>query len=282
MNTFDDDIKKALDRGADTLVTLGGVQSNHCRATAAIGARLGLRVRLILRSNKATPPMDGNLFLDQLFGAVVSYHTPAEFDNDLQQLVDQILDEERDAGRTPYFCPVGASVPHGCWGYIRCLSELAQQLGPTNLVDVFCATGSGGTQVGLMLGKALLHCDSWNVVGIPIADSLPHFHRELRKLERETVQEFGLEVSEDATPIHLIDGFIGEGYAIPYPEAVETIGVLARHEGLLLDPSYTSKAMTGMLSVIRDGKLRPGAIPVFVHSGGVFGLMARRDLFPDL
>ena len=135
----------ALQRGADTLVTHGGVQSNHCRATAAVGARLGLRVRLILRANELSPAVDGNLFLDHLFGAVVSYHDPKEYNDQLHHLVDTVLDEERASGRTPYFFPVGASVPLGCWGYVRCLSELVQQIGRANPVDIFCATSSCGT-----------------------------------------------------------------------------------------------------------------------------------------
>jgi D-cysteine desulfhydrase len=272
-------VADALARGADTLVTHGGAQSNHCRAAAAIGAKLGLRVRLILRSHEISKPGDGNLFLDHLFGADISCLDPDEYAQNLKQHLDQVLDLERTAHRSPYFFPVGASVPLGCWGYIRCMHELVQQLGRSNRIDLFCATSSGGTQVGLMLGKALFQCDAWNVIGIPVSDSIPYFRQALRKLERETVQDFGLNITETETPIQLLDGFIGEGYAIPFPEAVDTIHQLATREGILLDPSYTAKALTGMLSFIRDGALRPDATPVFLHTGGVFGLMARRDLF---
>ena len=103
--------------------------------------------------------------------------------------------------------------------------------------------------------------------------------KELRDLERATTRQFQLNLDESQTPIDLIDGFIGEGYAIPYPEAVATTKTLARREGVLLDPTYTAKAMTGTIATIRSGGLRPGAIPVFIHTGGVFGLFARRDLF---
>lgn len=269
----------AREQGADTLVTHGGVQSNHCRATAAIGARLGLRVRLILRSPHADPTKDGNLFLDHLFNAQISYHSPDEYTRQLPQVVAAALAEERGKGYSPYFFPVGASTPLGCWGYVRCLGELADQLDRQNPVDIFCATSSGGTQVGLMLGKALHKLEHWKVIGIPVSDSLAYFQRELRKLERDVVRAYGLELTEQASPIHLVDGFIGEGYAIPYPDAVETIRSMARLEGILLDPSYTAKALTGMLSLIRNGGLREGATPVFIHSGGGFGLFARRDLF---
>ena len=274
-------VADAVARGADVLVTHGGYQSNHCRATAAIGARLGLRVRLILRAPAETtnPPLDGNLFLDHLFGADVSLHPPDEYAQRKRELTDAAMNSERTAGRTPYFFPVGASIPLGCWGYVRCVAELAEQLGRDTPVDLFSSVSSGGTHVGLMLGRALLKLDRWKVIGVPVSDSVEFFQRDLRELERKTVASYGLEVAETDTPIHLIGGFIGEGYAIPYPAAIETIRLLARREGILLDPTYTAKGMTGMLEAIRSGGVRPGAVPVFVHTGGAFGLMARRDLF---
>ncbi len=269
-------VADAIAGGADTLVTHGGFQSNHCRATAAIGARLGLRVRLILRSDDDEPPSDGNLFLDQLFGAACSFHPPSTYNSQLDNLVESTLAEEKQTGRVPYFFPVGASVPLGCWGYIRCFAELVEQLGRDTPVDVYVATSSGGTQVGLMLGRALFNCEKWCIRGIPVSDSVEYFHTSLRELERQTVEQFKLSITPEQTPIELVDGFIGEGYAIPYPAAVESIRLLGRSEAIVLDPSYTSKAMTGMLSELpqRDSS----RVPVFLHTGGSFGLFARRDL----
>jgi D-cysteine desulfhydrase len=272
-------IADAVARGADTLVTHGGFQSNHCRATAAIGARLGLKVRLILRSAKPDPQREGNLFLDHLFGAEISLHPVDEYTARRKELIDAAMAAERSAGRTPYFFPVGASVPLGCWGYIRCASELIEQLGRETQVDLFSAISSAGTHVGLMLGKALFGLDKWRVVGVPVSDSVAFFQQDLRELERKTVALFGLDVTEAQTPIELIDGFIGEGYAIPYPAAIETIRLVARKEGIGLDPTYTAKAMTGTIEAIKGGGVRPGAVPVFIHTGGLFGLMAKRDLF---
>ena len=157
--------------------------------------------------------------------------------------------------------------------------ELADQLGPESPVDLYCATGSSGTQAGLMLGKALFRCDNWMVTGVPVCDDVGYFQREIRQLERATVSEFGLDVREEMTPINLLDGFIGPGYGIPYAEAIAVIRDCARYAGLLLDPVYTSKAMAGMLANIRSGSARRESIPVFVHTGGVFGLMARAELF---
>jgi D-cysteine desulfhydrase len=270
-------VADAIAQGADTLITHGGAQSNHCRATAAMGARLGLRVRLILRSAEANPENDGNLFLDNLFCAECSFHTQEEYSNKLDDLVREATEHEHSAGHIPYFFPVGASIPLGCWGYIRCVAELVEQLGRKTPVDLYCATSSGGTQAGLILGRALLSCSNWSIRGVPVSDSSQYFRDKLRSLMNETIKQFQLDLSESDTPIELIDGFIGEGYAIPYPEAVETIRLLGRTEGLVLDPSYTSKAMTGMLDNLASrGQDR---VPVFLHTGGAFGLFARRDLF---
>jgi D-cysteine desulfhydrase len=269
-------VADALVQGADTLVTHGGVQSNHCRATAALGARLGLRTRLILRAADPNPEQDGNLFLDQLFGAECSYHAPDEYNNKLQGLVEATMEQETAAGGRPYFFPVGASVPLGCWGYIRCVAELVEQLGRDRPVDLYCATSSGGTQVGLMVGQALFQCENWSVRGVPVSDSAAYFRNKLRELARETVEQYQLKLTSADMPIELVDGYIGEGYAIPYPAAVDTIRLVGRCEGLVLDPSYTSKAMTGMFA---DLASRPSErIPVFVHTGGAFGLFASRDL----
>jgi D-cysteine desulfhydrase len=189
------------------------------------------------------------------------------------------MSAERRNGRTPYFFPVGASIPLGCWGYARCVHEMVEQLGAQTKVDVFSAVSSAGTHAGLMLGKALVHLENWRMVGVPVSDSIEYFQREIRDLLDRTVRDFDLDVVAANMPLDLLDGFIGEGYAIPYPQAVETIELMARSEGIVLDPTYTAKAMTGMLAAIRRGEVREGAVPVFVHTGGAFGLFARRDLF---
>lgn len=272
-------VARALEDGADTLVTLGGVQSNHCRATAAVAAQLGLGCRLLLRSDDPSPCLDGNLLLDELFGAEISFHPSAEFNGRRNAIVHSAIGELNRSGRTPYFVDMGASVPYGNWGFIRCVGELVEELGAETPVDVYCATGSGGTQAGLILGKALFDCQTWNVFGVPVCDSVEYFQKSIRRLERETVATFGLEIDESATPIHLLDGFKGAGYGIPSPEAIDLIGICARYAGMLLDPVYTSKALAGMLASIRENGLRPEAVPIFIHTGGVFGLIARRDVF---
>src|SRR5436305_636613 len=116
-------VADAIAKGCDALVTHGGFQSNHCRATAAIGARLRLRVRLLLRSADPNPANDGNLFLDRVFGADISFHSVQEYNTRLREIVHDAMEAEKRAGRKPYFFPVGASIPLGCWGYARCFAE---------------------------------------------------------------------------------------------------------------------------------------------------------------
>jgi D-cysteine desulfhydrase len=271
-------VADALEQGADTLVTNGGYQSNHCRATAAIGARLGLRVRLILRSPQPNPATDGNLFLDRLFGAEISFHAPDEYNARRSELIDSAMQSEREAGRKPYFFPVGGSVPLGSWGYIRCIRELLDQIGRDAKIDLFIPLSSSGTVAGAIVGRALFECTTWRIVGVPVSDSLEFFRNDVRQLIAATVERFDLGLSEAQTPIELLDGCIGQGYAIPSPAGLDALRMLAGLEGILLDPSYTSKAMGGMIQAIRSGGIRSGAVPMFLHTGGVFGLMAARDV----
>jgi D-cysteine desulfhydrase len=130
------------------------------------------------------------------------------------------------------------------------------------------------------VGKAVFRLDNWRVVGIPVSDSVEYFRQEVRSLADKTAEEYGLDaLTRERIEIELIDGFIGEGYAIPYDQCIDTIKIMARREGVIMDPTYTGKGMTGMLETIRKGGIREGAVPLFIHTGGAFGLLARKDLF---
>lgn len=271
----------ALNRGADMLVTMGGAQSNHCRATASIAARLGLHCRLILRGRDPLsdePPQagQGNLLLDELFGAEVSFHSPAEYSGDRSAMLDRVNAEVRAAGRTPYFFPTGGSVELGSWGYVRCVFELAEQLKGAKVdgpVDLFCGVGSCGTHAGLIVGRALAQLDHWRIVGVPIAATAMYMADETRLLVDQTSELFGLGLSDADTAVEVLDGFVGKGYAIPSPEGTAAIRDAARSEGLILDPSYTGKTLAGVLYAIETGFVRNEATTVFLHSGGSFGLL---------
>jgi D-cysteine desulfhydrase len=273
----------AINSGCNAVVTHGGYQSNHCRATAAACARLGLRCRLILRApsnNAADLNVNGNLLLDYLFGADVEMHPPEVYNGQRQALIDSAMERLRQGGKKPYFFPVGASVPLGCWGYVRCLAELAEQLGRERDVVVYTAVSSSGTHAGLILGQALLGLRRYKIVGIPVSDSVEFFQQDIRKLVDATIAQFGLGLTAGDTPIHLLEGYIGGGYAIPTERSLQALGLLAQNEAILLDPTYTSKAMAGVLDQLQllAQQTNPPT-PVFIHTGGAFGLLARTELF---
>jgi D-cysteine desulfhydrase len=146
-------------------------------------------------------------------------------------------------------------------------------------LDLFIPVSSAGTYAGCVLGKALLKLDAWRFIGVPVSDSVPYFQKDVRALLDATVETFNLDLTPGQLPLEIIDGYIGEGYAIPYPESLQTLRDAARLEGLVLDPTYTSKALWGTLDSIAKGRVRKGSTPMFLHTGGSFGLMARRDLF---
>ncbi len=267
--------------GADTLVTMGGVQSNHCRATAAVAARLGLKSRLVLRGadpREQEPPMawGGNLLLDELFGGEVSFHDAKEYNGDREAMLMRVLGGVKQAGGVPYFFGTGGSVSLGSWGYVRCVYELAAQLdtaGWSGPVDLFCCVGSCGTHAGCVVGRALAGLADWRVVGVPVAGTAKTMSDGTRELVDETSAEFELGLTETDTPVEVLDGFVGPGYSIPTPQGDAAVRDAAATEGLVLDPTYTGKTMAGVLHAMSTGFVRDGAAVVFLHSGGAFGLM---------
>ncbi len=270
----------ALRDGCDTLVTEGTPQSNHCRATAAVCARLGLHCKLLLRPAPPPGPPQGNHLLDLLLGAETQQFPRPQFDEQRQQIVAVALESLRAAGRRPRWTPMGASEPLGCWGYISAAAELAEQLAGAGLreVDVVTACSSAGTYTGLLLGRllhGLQHVTAW---AVPVSDDLAHFRREIPRLAQATIAQFALPIAFDEADVRLIDGGVGEGYARPMPAANETLRLLARTEGILLDPVYTAKAFHCLLREVEAGRLGRSRPVVFLHTGGIFSDFAWPDV----
>ncbi|MEZ5529087.1 MAG: D-cysteine desulfhydrase family protein [Porticoccaceae bacterium] len=268
-------LAQAMAEGADTLITCGGLQSNHCRATAILGAQLGLKVHLILRGD-APDQLDGNLLLDSLAGAEISCYPLSQYRH-LPELFEQCSDHYRQQGRKPFLIPTGASDGIGAWGYINATMELAQQL-KAQSVDpsaIICASGSGGTQAGLTLGCALTGLNI-PVIGFAVCDDAAYFQAKVREDMRDWHQRYQQSLDVDALDIHVNDSHIGPGYAKATPEVFATICRLAALEGLILDPVYSGKAFHGMLQEIATGQLQKAKEVVFVHTGGLFGLFAQR------
>ena len=268
-------LAEAQAQGADTLITCGGLQSNHCRATALLAAELGFGCELVLRGDKPTVA-DGNLLLSQLAGASIGYHPVRKFQHHLPQLLQDAAERQRAARRTPYVIPTGASDGVGVWGYIAAAEELAGQFAEHGITEplVVCAAGSGGTLAGLAAGLSLF-CPGAQVLGVAVCDDAEYFYRRVHEDLTECRARYPQADLPAPTNFSLVDDYIGPGYAQAYPEVFETIASVARSSGMVLDPVYTAKAFYGMLAELRLGQVAARDL-VFVHTGGVFGVYPER------
>jgi len=270
-------LAQAIEKGADTIITCGGVQSNHCRATAILGAQLGLKVHLILRGEEPEGQSSGNLFLDQLAGATISHYPVAEYKK-LPALFRQWEQHYSALGNTPFSIPTGASNGTGAWGYVVCAKELADdfqehQISPSLIA---CATGSGGTQAGLTLGAELFHLAA-PVLGIAVCDDEAYFQNKVREDMQAWKTEYQQPLDITELDIHINAEHIGPGYAKATPEVFDTIRSLAKMEGLILDPAYSGKAFHGLIHELKAERYNNAQDIVFIHTGGLFGLFAQRD-----
>jgi len=264
---------EALATGCDTVVTAGGAQSNHCRATAAVAARLGLRCILLLRTADPAkpPPPEGNILLDRLLGAEIRWITPEQYRRRMEIFL-RVASEEQAAGHKCYVIPEGGSNALGAFGYVRCAEELASQLPPGNITLVY-ACGSGGTGAGLIMGAKLFDLPC-RVVGINVCDDRQYFVRTISEIVEQAKSAYGLKFQFSRDEVEIIDGYVGKGYAQTRPEELTLIRDVARTEGLVLDPVYTGKAFYGLVQELRRHRDSMGQRVVFVHTGGVFGLFA--------
>lgn len=263
----------AQDHGADVVITCGGEQSNHARATAMAAARLGLASVLILRTDDpARPPAaTGNILLDRLAGAELRWISRPDWAR-RGELLSAEADRQRAAGRTPYVIPEGGSNAMGSWGYADCARELAADLAalPARPTTVIYACGSGGTGAGLILG-AQLHGLPAKVAGVNVCDDRAYFVAAISRITDEFTSRWPVATVRPAD-IELVDGHVGLGYARSRPEELRTLRDLARREGIVLDPVYTGKAWHGVVTELARDRGRFGARIVFLHTGGVFGL----------
>ncbi|WP_342752227.1 D-cysteine desulfhydrase family protein [Agarilytica rhodophyticola] len=276
-------------KGCDTVLTCGGMQSNHCRATAAVAARLGLKCHLILRGPKSqsdsqavhdvqsctAKQYQGNLLLDDLCGAEVSVYPPTYYFARMNEIFDEHVKRYQASGHTCYTIPTGGSNGVGLWGYIEAARELVDDFSRSAVSpsSVVCATGSAGTQGGLSLGFQLLD-HPMNVIGMAVCDSVEYFDSKIREDVKEWQTLYMPNEPDVAATmnIHTLDRYIGPGYAMGYPELFECIRWLAKNEGVVLDPVYTGKAFYGLTQEIKRGRFDGQSDVVFVHTGGIYGI----------
>jgi D-cysteine desulfhydrase len=269
-------LAEAEAQGADTLVTCGGLQSNHCRATALVAARRGLASLLFLRTADPAqaPAPEGNVLLDRLAGAELRLITPEQY-RARHAVMAGALPELRAAGRSGYVIPEGGSSALGSLGYALCVSELCAQLDPGPLTMV-CAVGSGGTLAGLALGAALSR-RPWRVCGFAVCDDSAYFTAFARAILEEAGRLPGLAAAARAAAslFEVRDGYVGRGYGLARPEELALLRDACRLEGLVLDPVYTGKALYGLVSELRKDVSTFGPRVLFLHTGGIFGTMHR-------
>jgi D-cysteine desulfhydrase len=267
-------VREALDEGADTLVTCGGIQSNHCRTTAAVARRLGLCVVLCLRGQEPGT-REGNYLLDRLLGAEVRWLNPAEYANH-EAILTGVAAELAHSGRRPFVIAEGASMPTAIWGYVEACREIAEQEPSLGIrFDAIVApVGSGGTAAGLELGARVcgLRAKVW---GIPVCDDEAYFRRRIAAITDEATDRFRLPVRLDPDDLGLIDGYVGGGYGINGPEELALLVDLARTEGVVLDPVYGAKAFLGLRQELAAGRFPGAQHLLYVHTGGIFGVFPK-------
>jgi len=266
---------EAKAQGCNQIITCGGLQSNHCRATALLGARLGFKVVLVLRG-EPEGAAQGNLLLDTVAGAEIRTYPIKQYQHSLDQLLSQAKQDGVRAGYTPYVIPTGASDEVGVWGYVAASAELVQDFATADINPdaLVVATGSGGTQAGLTAGLPMAG-SSLPVWGFAVCDDAAWFRDKVRSDLQAWQKRYRVDLDIDALRINVDDRYIGPGYARATPAVFETIALVARTEGLVLDPVYTGKAFHGLLQECREGRFKQAANVVFVHTGGSYGLMAQ-------
>jgi len=274
----------ALGKGATCLVTCGGVQSNHCRATAALAARLGLRCVLLLRGEEPAEARS-NFLLDKLFGAEIFYLTNEQYYEGMGELTLMIESQVRAQGGKSYFIPEGGSNGLGCFGYAEAFAEIERQrheISAPAFDTIVAAHGSGGTQAGLVLGKLLSGSLETRVVGVNVCYEAKESFKRVKDALWSAIQQHKLPFSFLTEDIEILDGYLGRGYAQSSPAELEFLAKVARLEGMLVDPVYTGKALFGLYQELKKDREKFGSRVLFIHTGGGFGLFRLEAEWKDV
>lgn len=274
-------VADALAQGADTLITCGAVQSNHCRLTLAAAVKEGLKCRLVLEERvpgSYKPQGSGNNFLFHLLGVEAVKVVPGG--SDMLKEMEAVAAEVAAMGRKAYVIPGGGSNEIGATGYVACAEEiLAQSFDKGISFDYIVTTsGSAGTHAGLLTG---FFGNNTNipVIGINISRKKDVQTELVYNLAQATAKRVGLRQPIPREAVNCIDEYVGPGYSLPTAEMVEAVEMVARFEGILLDPVYTGKAMAGLIGLIRKGYFRKSDKVLFVHTGGSPALFAYAETF---
>jgi len=281
---------EALAEHADTVVTIGGVQSNHCRQTAAAAARLGLRCELLLphlsRFGGANYQRGGNVLLDRLFGATLHL---LDADAVIADRTREVLDAIRARGEKSYFIPAGGSTALGALGYVDAAIEVADQAREQGIAfdHIFVTTGSCTTHAGLAVGLSALR-QAGQLERLPNLQGVSVYHRReaalgtVRQKARETAALLNLVDPNLESSVQVTDEYLGGGYGEPTDAMLEAVSLVARLEGLLVDPVYTGKTLSGLIDGIRQGRFTASDQVLFWHTGGTPALFAYDEALAPL
>lgn len=274
-------LAQAVKQKADCLITCGGEQSNHARATAALAARLNLKPYLVLASENK-PKIDGNLFLCKILGAQIKYISDDDYYNGRDWIMQEMAGELKKSGHKPYIIPEGASNPLGTWGYVKAGQEIKNQIDKKKLkIDrIALASSSGGTYAGLFVYSKLTGWDV-KITGFNVNHTNDVVAGRIWDLVEKIKKEFNLNFKADKEEIQIIDGYVGAGYAKTTDRECQFFKSVASNTGLILDPVYTGKAMFGLIDQIKNKNISEKEKILFLHTGGTFGLFAYKDRFLD-
>jgi len=271
----------AQSKGADTIITQGATQSNHARQTTAAAAKLGMECHILLEdrtgSNDNNYILNGNVLLDRLHGASVSKRSGgADMNLEMQDFADTLTEK----GKKPYIIPGGGSNPIGALGYVNCARELTEQASEIGLkIDALVhATGSAGTQAGLVAGLAAIQ-SSIHLLGIGVRAPKDKQEQMVFDLAQKTADylDTGIEIERDK--VRAICDYVGAGYGLPTDGMIKAVKLLAQSEGLLFDPVYSGKGLDGLIDQIKKGYFAGMDNVVFLHTGGSAALFGYPETF---
>jgi D-cysteine desulfhydrase family pyridoxal phosphate-dependent enzyme len=261
----------ALNKGADTLITAGAIQSNHCRQTAAVAAKFGLACLLVL-TDQRPKELTANNYLDTLLGAQIIWAG----DQDRESALNEAVSAAQETGKQPYLVPYGGSNALGACAYLHAMQELAAQT-DTPFEWIIFATSSGATQAGLELGRREF-MPSAKVLGISVDMKSQAFAPRISTLTNDCAALVGLDFQSTPQDILVSDAYLGAGYAQMGPAEEEAIQLFAREEALLIDPVYTGRAAAGLIDLVRSGNIKKDEKVLFWHTGGAPALFAPQYL----
>lgn len=288
-------IPDVLEKEVDVIITWASIQSNWCLQTAAAARKFDITPILILFKTYDLPDeYDGNLLLDLILDADIRIKEgikgKAVQDSEIEAAVNEAVNEVKELGHIPYIAPVGGSMvgwsmekPLGAISYVNAFVEIVEQAEALGIDfnHVILATGSGGTQAGLVVGAKALRPDT-RILGISVLEEKESFSRDVLTIARETVQALDLELDISEEDVIVYDEYIQEGYGIVNKDVAEAVRLFATSEGIFIDPVYTGKALVGLIDLINKGFFRPDEKVVFMHTGGTPALFPNKHLFRKL